>query len=133
MRMSAPAWMRWVAKEWRRVWQVTRLSIPARRAVPPTALCTADSWRWCLTVRPVLGKPKTEGQEPVGPVGVGFGRSWGVGPSGDGPPQGREGRGAVGIGRPHLSFLPVTAVRGRASQGGKRQASGPLFPENAVI
>src|SRR5438477_7125892 len=35
VRMSCPSSSRWVAKEWRKVWQLTRLAIPARRVATP--------------------------------------------------------------------------------------------------
>ena len=61
VRISVPASSRWVAKLCLRVWQVTRVSMPAARAAAVTAFCTAVSWTWNRTGRPVAGS--TQGRD----------------------------------------------------------------------
>ena len=46
VRMSAPDWSMWVAKEWRKVWGVTCFSIHALLAAKVTFRCTCFSLIW---------------------------------------------------------------------------------------
>ena len=46
VRMSVPDSSRWVAKEWRMVWQVARLGIAALRTASLNCRCMEVSWRW---------------------------------------------------------------------------------------
>lgn len=48
VRMSYPSSRRWVAKLWRRVWQVARLGIRARLTAPRKARWI---WEWCMGLR----------------------------------------------------------------------------------
>jgi hypothetical protein len=55
VRMSYPAWSRWVARECRKVCGVTRFGMPASRVACWTARCRPEGFIWWRRTLPLRG------------------------------------------------------------------------------
>jgi hypothetical protein len=67
VRMSWPRSRRWVAKEWRKMWQVTRLSRPHVRAASVTARCGRGLVQVMAALAAVFGARAPGGGEDLRP------------------------------------------------------------------